>query len=101
MHFRCVLPRVQWDFFSLVVGKYSFVVPDYVILSKSCGWIVFWLFVKKYIFLSVHFVTTVGLVAPVSRYVSVGSWAVRDFSHASSRVSWGLLSIATHALFGA
>ena len=41
MHFRCLHPRVQWEFFSLVVGKCSFVVPNYVILLLSCGWIVF------------------------------------------------------------
>lgn len=33
--------------------------------------------------------------------VGVGSWTVREFSLASSWVSWGLLSIATSALFGA
>jgi len=75
--------------------------------SELCHFIVVsWLdsillLVAKYIFLSAHFVTPIDLVARVSLYVGVGSWAVRDFSHASSWVSWALLSIATRALFGA
>ena len=75
--------------------------------SKLCHFIIgLWLdsillFVAKYIFLSAHFVTPIDLVARVSRYVGVGSWAVRDFSHAPSWVSWALLSIATRALSGA
>ena len=48
------------------------------------------LFVAKYIFLSAHFLTPIDLVARVSRYEGIGSWAVRDFSHASSWVSWAL-----------
>ena len=61
--------------------------------SKLCIFIiVLWLdsillFVATYIFLSAHFFTPIDWVARVSRYVGVGSWAVRDLSHASSWVS--------------
>ena len=42
MLFCCLLPRVQWEFFfSLVAGKCSIVVPNYIILLLSCGWMVF------------------------------------------------------------
>ena len=41
-----------------------------------------------------------NLVTRVSCYVGVGSWAVRDFSHATSWVSWALLSIATLVVRG-
>ena len=60
---------------------------------KLCHFIiVLWLdsillFLAIYIFLSAHFVTPIDLVERVSRYMGEGSWAVRDFSHASSWVS--------------